>query len=63
MNSTVGMDCAASTTDSVVGVAPGSPSTPKASATGANEVPSTEIVRALNRRANRRSRNRRRSRR
>ena len=61
-NSTTGMASPASTMDSVPGVAPGSASTPKASATGAKELPSIEIVRAASNRSNRRSRSRARSR-
>lgn len=62
MNTTIGSDSAVSTTDSVVASAPGRPRTPNARATGANALPSTEIVRAVSSRLNRRSRSSPRSR-
>src|SRR6185503_4099618 len=55
-NATSGRASAASTTESVVGVACGNPRTPNASATGANAAPSVETVRVASRSANRRSR-------
>jgi hypothetical protein len=55
-NRTRGRASAASTTESVVAVAPGNPSTPNARATGANDAASVETVRVPSRTANLRSR-------